>query len=306
MEQAMRQVQEWRIHIGAHKTATTHVQDTLLAHRDYMAAAGVDYIPRERFGPLQRRYSNPERWRRRFWSTPLAAAFRHQVNGLRSGPSTVLLSDEDLLGYSYGLLEPKLYSEFRGTHIIHALQRMAPVTLFLGIRAYDKILPSAYAQILKSHAAVPAWRSRVSPDVMQAPPSWPDLIARLLTSFPGARLHVWQQEEYRSHWQEFLTVLAGRDVGTFPDLPPPVRTASPSLEAICAAETLQESLSFHERRAQVRRLYEEMPAGERRTPFCPFDDAQIAKLQTQYAEDLNWIEQAYPGMLLRPSGHAEA
>ena len=297
----MRPVREWRIHLGAHKTATTHLQDTLFAHRDQMAGQGVDYVPREKFGPLQRRYSNPERWRKRLWSPPLAYLFRRQVDALRTGPETVLLSDEDLLGYSDDLLSPVLYPVLRGEHIIRALSQTAPLKLFLGIRAYDKILPSAYAQILKSHAPQPEWRARVAPDVMNAPPSWLVLIERLLAAFPGASLRVWRQEDYRAHWQEILTCLAGRDVGAFPDLAPPSRTASPSLEAIEEAERLGDSLPFAERRAQVRRLYEDMPAGPDRAPYRPYDGETAALLQTQYAQDLQQIERRYPGMLFKPS-----
>ncbi len=296
----MRQVREWRIHIGAHKTATTHVQDTLAVHREGMAARGVDYIPREVFGPLQRRYSNPGHWRRRLWSPPLAALFHRQLAALRQGPDIVLLSDEDLLGYSDDLLAPVLYPRFRGTHLIQSLAHRAPVVLFLSIRAYDTLLPSAYAQLLKSHVTQPAWQSRVAAEVTAAPPSWPDLITRLLETFPSATLRVWQQENYRTHWQTFLTALAGGNMGVFPDLPPPKRTASPSAEAICAAEALPGELSLRNRRVQVRQLYEDFAAREERARWHPYDDKTTAWLKALYAEDLRRIEEAYPGMLLHP------
>ena len=34
-----------RLHLGAHKTATTHFQRTLGRHRDALLALGVDFVP---------------------------------------------------------------------------------------------------------------------------------------------------------------------------------------------------------------------------------------------------------------------
>ncbi len=34
----------WRIHIGAHKTATTHVQEILTLMRPQLVARGIDFI----------------------------------------------------------------------------------------------------------------------------------------------------------------------------------------------------------------------------------------------------------------------
>ncbi len=293
-------IKEWRIHLGAHKTATTHVQDTLLAHRGQMAQSGVDYIPRESFGPLQRRYSNPDHWRRKLWSKPLARQFMRQTRALRDGGETVLISDEDLLGYSDGLLSPTLYPSFRGAHIVSEMQRTAPVSLFLGVRSYDKLLPSAYAQMLKSFAPDPHWQSRISADVLEAPPNWPDLIERLIAAFPGATLRVWRHEDYRAHWQQILTIFAGRDVGEFPELPPPTRTTSPSQEAIHQAEVLDRGLSIEERRERVRRIFygggPDAPAG---TPFHPYQSEIANALQQKYEQDLRKIDRDYPGMLIR-------
>ena len=48
-------VRQWRIHLGAHKTATSHLQETLAAVRDDLVGQGVDFIP----NPLVRQ-RNPE------------------------------------------------------------------------------------------------------------------------------------------------------------------------------------------------------------------------------------------------------
>src|ERR671915_2577538 len=55
-------VRRWRIHIGAHKTATTHLQETLTALRPALAAQGVDYIPNSL---VRGRKLAPSLWRRR-------------------------------------------------------------------------------------------------------------------------------------------------------------------------------------------------------------------------------------------------
>lgn len=293
-------VKEWRIHLGAHKTATTHVQDTLLAHRDQMARRGVDYIPREAFGPLQRRYSNPGHWRRRFWSRPLANQFMRQAQALRGGAETVLVSDEDLLGYSDGLLSPVFYPSFRGAHIVTEMQKTAPVTLFLGVRSYDRLLPSAYAQMMKSFAPDPYWQSRLGADVLKTPPSWFDLIERLMAAFPGAALRVWRQEDYSAHWQKILTAFAGRNVGEFPQIPPPTRTTSPSQEAIHQAEALDRSLSVEERRMRVKKIfYNDGPNAAAGTPFRPYQSETVSALRQKYEQDLQRIARNYPDMLIR-------
>jgi len=296
-------VTELRVHLGAHKTATTHLQDSLVAHRDAIVRAGIDYIPREDFGPLQRRFSNPDHWRKRLWSWPVEQLFLRQFKELRSGAPTVLLSDEDLLGFSYDLFTPPVYRDLRGLHVVRSLARNTELILFLSIRSFDQILPSAYAQTIKAIAPKSGWLDEIRAGIKHAPPSWVELVGRLTAMFPQATLRVWQQEDYRAHSQEILSFFVGRDVGCFPDLPPPVRTTSPSNEAIEAAERVDPSLSMEARRKRVRELfYEDLPAGDGRAPFKPLDDDEITLLRERYKADKREIEQLYPGMLFRPSG----
>lgn len=299
----MRPIGELRIHLGAHKTATTHVQDSLLAHRSAIARAGVDYIPREEFGPLQRRFSNPENWRKRLWSKPIEGMFLRRFGRLRNGSSTVLLSDEDLLGYSYDLFSSQVYSEGRGLHIVRALARESKVALFLGIRSFDQILPSAYAQTIKAIAPAPGWLNEIRKELVASPPSWLDLVSRLQSEFPMAQLKIWTQEDYRHHSQEILTFLVGRDVGHFPAIAPPQRTTSPSNEAISAAEQLDPYLPMNVRRAQVRKIfYEDLPAGDGRAPFSPLSKQEVNVLRDRYEADRDELLRSFPGLLFTPTG----
>lgn len=105
-------VREWRIHLGAHKTATTHLQQTLEAHRPALVERGVDFIHFRAFRSVATPYVRPNSWQRRLWSPPVARRFERALDGLRAtGPDTVLLSDEDILGYSRDQLGRTLYPQ---------------------------------------------------------------------------------------------------------------------------------------------------------------------------------------------------
>lgn len=295
-------LKELRVHLGAHKTATTHLQDTLFAHRAALRRCDLDYIPRDDFGPLQRRYSNPDRWRKKLWSPPIERLFLTQFEALRNGPSTVLLSDEDLLGFSYDLFSRPIYADLRGLHTIRSLaSKDTTLCLFLGIRSFEQIIPSAYAQTIKAIHPKPGWLTEIRQSLLETPPSWANLIERLTEMFPTVELRVWLQEDYRAHSQEILSFFVGANVGRFPDLPPPVRTTSPSRQAIEAAEKLDGSLSMQERRERVWKLYyDELPAGEGRSAFDPLNAEEKARLREHYRIDVETIEKRWPRMIFRP------
>jgi hypothetical protein len=296
----VRPVKELRVHLGAHKTATTHLQDTMYEHRDALAAAGIDYVPREDFGPLQRRYSNPSHWRMQLWSPPLELWFRRQFSRGRRGGETVLLSDEDLLGFSDDLLRLPIYATLRSAHILRALSRNTRLRLFLGIRSFDEILPSAYAQAIKSIAPKPGWLDEIRARMADTPPSWVELVDRLKHTFPDAAIHVWLHQDYRQHSQEILTFFAGRDVGRFPDIPPPIRTTSPSAEAIARSEGLDPALPVERRRELVKQIfYEEPSTRDGCSRFKPLSEHEIERFRSRFEQDRIELERRHPGTLLK-------
>lgn len=78
-------VSEWRIHLGAHKTATTHLQNSLAVRADEIRRAGATFIPLEAVRPIFERYFHPAgRGRRpspparRTWPAPPGACGANQ------------------------------------------------------------------------------------------------------------------------------------------------------------------------------------------------------------------------------------
>lgn len=301
-------VREWRIHLGAHKTATTHLQRTLEAHRDRLVAQGVDFLHFRPFRDMAQPYIRPRSWRRRLWGLPGALMERRFVHGLdrlRRGPDTVLLSDEDLLGYSEHQLDRPLYPGLRAMHLVrHLAEHGERTTLFLAVRSLDGLLPSAYAQALKARAYAPGSMARICAGIAAAPPSWVELIERLRAAVPGAELKVWDYAGYRAHWQQILTLYAGRDVGAFPEVPAVKGTASPAPRAIAEAEALDPDLPQGTRIAQVRALYARWPAGEEHGRLAPLDADAVAALRAHHAAELAEIGRRWPGMLIDPRGAA--
>ena len=294
-------IRQWRIHIGAHKTATTHLQQTLAAVRARLVAEGVDPIPLSALRDCGLARALVER--RLATRLPLLrrTAVRTLVEGilepLRLGPDTVVLSEEKLLGAPRRVFNDPAYPLVE--QVVPQLAALGPrgtVTLYLSIRGFDTHLPSTYAQELRVLAPAEGGFEAIRQRVLARPPSWFELVRRIRRAAPGTPLRVWRQEDYRANRAAILATLVGRDIGPLPDIPDPVRTRSPSLEAIREAEALPRHLAAAERRVRVDAIFAAAEEGAR---FRPFGAADCRRLQAAYAADLARIADLDPDIMMR-------
>lgn len=294
-------VRQWRIHLGAHKTATTHLQDTLTAIRPRLVACGVDPIPLEGLrGAGVAHALNERRIATRLPVLRGVIARRllaELVDPLRAGPETVVLSEEKLLGAPRKVFSEPCYPMIE--HIVPTLATLggrAEVTLFLSIRSFHAQLASTYAQELRVLPPPEGGFEAIRARAVARPPSWFDLARRIRRAAPGTPLRIWRQEDYRSHRSEILSALVGCDVGALPELADPQRTKSPSLEAIREAEALPRLLSPDARRRRVDAIFAAAGTGTR---FEPFSKAEVALFEARYADDLARMRALDPAMALR-------
>ena len=268
----------WRIHIGAHKTATTHVQEILTLMRPQLVERGIDFVDNHtvrRSGLAKALFA-----RRIATRLPVlrgravAALMAEYLDPLRAGPdapTTMVLSEEKLMGGSLHVFSDPFYPPIE--RIVPKLASLATraaggadVTLFLSIRSFDGQMPSAYVQELKFSPPIAGGFENIKPRVLARPPSWFELVRRIRAAAPAVPLRVWRQEDYRRDPAAILAALCGRDPGPLPAMEDPYWTKSPDLAAVRAAEALPHDLPRPERRARGAR---DLPQFRRRRAFRP-------------------------------------
>lgn len=298
---ALEPVRSWRIHLGAHKTATTHLQETLAAARASLAEKGIDYIPNP---DIRENKLAPTLWRRRpIARVPILGPSRMRevieavLEPLRIGPGCVVLSEENIIGVPHQILETPIYPQVTtSVSRLASLGLQAELALFLSIRSYDTLVPSAYAEALK-HAPPPEGGfATVRERLLAAPPSWFDLVHRICTAAPMTSLRIWRQEDYRANSRAIMEEFCGIELGALPQISDPSWTRSPSAEGIAVAEALPADLTRAERRRRVVAIYEEFGGQER---FRPFGAAERRKLRAAYEADIERIARVYPDVMLR-------
>ena len=311
-------VHEWRLHVGAHKTATTHIQQTLDAIRSQLVQGGTDAIPVDLFRPVWKaqtlRFGRYRRMHRaallRGWPVPTADLdrFARDLDGLRAGPGRILISEENLPGETDAAVGagpyPDLVPRLRLLRaLLEGVSRRAghrdpAIHLLLCIRDMGSFLPSVYAEALKFFP-VPRPFETAMGAALQTPPRWCDVVQGIRKAMPRARLTVWRYEDYQANSRDILALLAGTDPGPLPDLPRPTQTMTPSAAAVRAVEAMADldMLPFHARIARVREAYSAAPANPDHPAFRPLSDAQLARCTRAYEADCAQLDSA--GLLQR-------
>uniref|UniRef100_UPI0025F80B4F hypothetical protein n=1 Tax=Sphingomonas sp. TaxID=28214 RepID=UPI0025F80B4F len=165
----------WRLHLGLHKTATTHLQLSLEAIRPQLAERGVDFIPLDE---LRRATHLNFDWAKRF----KGFKFRRDVRSVSSRLKTTILSEENWLGHPYEGCAFPPYPR--------AIERLKTITklggtfsVFLAVRNPGQFVPSIYSEALRHHPervlhnqTRNAWLDGGSP--------WSELVETISRTFP--------------------------------------------------------------------------------------------------------------------------
>ena len=293
------EVREWRIHIGAHKTASTHIQHVLGDLRPQLLAGGLDVlVPHQGLREAKLTSLASHRRRNRFPILARASEFTERVAPLRQGGDRVLVSEEGLLGWTQDAVGGRFYTglDYMLT-VLGRLSKGARVSIFLAIRGQDAFLPSLYAENLRHGPPPPGGFEAVRRWMRQSPPRWSRLVEDIRRRAPQAELVVWRQEDFREHEPEILARLVGAPVPVPETAPDTGYTRSGSARAIALAEGLDPALRGPARLEAVSALYAD-PAHDG-PAFRPFDAEETAHLKRLYAADLEAIDRLAPGALMR-------
>lgn len=286
----MTEPMEWRLHFGVHKTATTHLQDTLYLQRATLAEAGISVIPRvaSRDVSLGRTLCGIG-WRGLIPVAVRRMMFSADLDRLSCAGPVIVWSEENLIGRPEEMLSVPMFPRLENRLLNLAVAtRGARHRLFLSVRDPADILPSIYAQSLRT--GPPRFEfDDLLRDWLDRPPRWSDLVARIMAVFMDAPLTVWPMESYTKDPQQILQRLTGSDLVRDLDLSPPAGTRRPSSRAVAALEALPRGLRGSAWRTRADEI---LAADHGEPPFDPLTTGQRNLLGDAYRADLSAMQDA--------------
>jgi hypothetical protein len=295
-------MKEIRIHIGAHKTATTHLQNTLNEMDFELRRLGITYLPLNIVRPrIQKILSQSI-----LYNYLPNFAYRTIINRIlfknSTPPNKAIISEENILGSSVDLLSANPYQNFdRQINFIKILAKNYKVSIFLSIRSFDQVFPGAYITGLKFHPkeAVIAKNKLLSELEKKQYPNWLDLIDRLVALLPNLPIQIWTQEDYKYHSSSIIRQFIGTNLPKIPNLPPPIRTKTPSILAISEVEKKLDSINPSVRKWSLicDEIYTSLPPASDSDKYTFLSQDIITSLKENYQKDLSEIIKKYGKLL---------
>lgn len=286
---------KWKIHIGAHKTAITDIQNIAETKREALHSQGIDYLSRSDLRKCKA-LAKPGslNWRHKLNGKFLKSAFYSRIKPLRRGCDTVVISEDNFLGWSTGLLGSDFYSPTSEyLNIISALSEETEVSVFLSIRPQVEIIPSAYIEVIRTQALQGGFE-RLKKEIIENPPSWLSLVRVLKSNLPNVKISVWTMKDYLQNKNAVLSHFFGIDFPDFEDIKAPINTKSLSAEAISKIELINTDVPAKKYKRQASDIIKN-DQGD--TKFSPFNDSERMMLAKQYYLDIQGIKKEFPGVL---------
>ncbi len=289
-------------HLGAHKTATTHFQDTLSLMTDELASYGVTYHSR---GVVRSKL-------RRIISSPFTSfAFKHSPYGIQNricqhmfipgDAEQVFVSDENIIGSCVDELSIHPYRGLdRRVGFIRSLLKSYSVKILFSVRNFKRVYPGAYTTALRFEPEVAIKARKSLTDMLndEMMPRWTDVIARVRAALPGADIYVWSQEKYKSNPADIIRNVLNIPDLVVPSIDDPKETITPNKLAVNLVESRAQKGDINKQTwlTECDAIYHEHCVNDESERYTFLNDAQIQLLKDSYELDLIELRCQCPSM----------
>ena len=275
------------IHAGAHKTATTHLQNRLLENENLFAKNGCAYLGpekiREEFGTLWKALGRAEKNQQQ----------KRKLADLAAGQPRLLISEENIIGGFKDLMNGP-NREMIYPKAIERLTRLAqlvapnPLHIAMAVREPCSYYVSVYNQLLMS-GRFQTWE-RFSKGLDPTAVKWSDIL-RPMTKIPGvAQVSIWRYEDYHRVFPQVLDALLGQPRPEIPSLlekPMHVGLSEQAVNACCTWH----AAGYGGRLGAVAR--EDFPISDAYPKFAPWPEELVRESQAAYGQDIDALGRAH-------------
>ncbi|MDE0588429.1 hypothetical protein OU789_00655 [Halocynthiibacter sp. C4] len=300
---------ELSLHVGAHKTATTHLQQTFKKNNDLLLSAGAKF-----YGPKELRDDSIQFSERLGLKIPSSLS-----DGNRGGRSTgeserrkvqdsqklnmpamigeyerVIISEENLIG-PYVRPEKELSGRLypRSDMWLREFAKCipeTPVNLYFSTRMIADHIASQYAQKLKAGVGISFRNYATKIDCFG--PLWADVIERFSKIEGIEQIYVWRYEDYKDVHRKVMSLMAGSD-----ELISRFDVISKRSNLGLSQRAVDEILSYtpekddgcSNRSAIAKSIRDDFPISDENPKFAPWSETELAASAEAYEEDIDRI-----------------
>ena len=274
------------IHAGAHKTASSHLQNRVLENENLVVKSGCSYLGpekiRDQFGTLWRALGRSD--------TPDGQ--ERKLAALAAGQPRLVISEENIIGGFKDLMNGPnraiLYPK-----AVERLARLAqlvapnPLHIAMAVREPSSYYVSVYNQLLLS-GRFQTWE-RFSKGLDPTAVKWSDIL-RPIAEIPGvAAVSIWRYEDYHRLLPQILNTLLGQPR---PDIPLHMEKrmheglSERAVQACCTWH----AAGYDGRLGAVAR--EDFPVSDAYPKFSPWPEELMRESRAAYGRDIEALGRA--------------
>ena len=266
------------LHLGAHKTATTHFQNVLETNRCFYPEDTTYVSMQELRNYLVWGKNNTLLWKK---------SGEYLASLLTSHHKTLVISEENIAGETKDVFtNTSLYEklEMRLSSLDGFTSKFEETEVWFSIRAMDSFLPSIYCEALK-HFPYKRFNQVYKG---QKELSWVPVIEKISNVFPHSRINILRYEHYMEILPKIISRIfkSNQEWDYLVDERP---LSSLNHNALMLMDNLRFVLPRRLPRKIIQRLsnkFDHLGVGEKFSPFC---ELEKKRLYTRYQNDINVI-----------------
>ena len=279
-----------KLYIGAHKTATTHIQTLLEHNRDILKANHIQL-------------STPPQLRKS-WLPSFLNYCHHDNNAhieklKKEAPSDGIwiLSDENITGtpYEFKISNKGIYPNIeKRLKCLKSLFPNAKIELFFSLRSYDSFYRSTYLEVVRNRGYLP-FKEYYNEEQFRHN-SWLNVIEMFTNIIPQKNITLWCYEEIHNLMPEIINQMTELNNAKALIENYPIKKTRESL----SNKTLQvlASLSYVMTQEESQKIVEvinnKYPQGNEYSKFIAFNQEKSKEFQKKYIENILSIKEKYP------------
>ena len=283
------------LHLGAHKTASTYMQQKLRYNNQLLAKNNILFLGPAMIKPTLRMSINSNTSINRRVNLSL---YKKIFSGNTPFPVRhLLLSDENILGfirylYEEGEIYPQLKSRMQLIKEFFLTYTTHPLKIFFCIRNYNTFIPSSYCEFIRHNSFI-LFSEFIGKVDVNTDISWLSMVGIFEEVFGAENITIWKYEDFREKESQVFSAFCGIENIKLNELKESEVRTSVSSAAVKVLEALHGIAKGEDIRKLLPEVQKILPKGEEYSEFSPFTDEERETLNQRYQADCEELKNRF-------------